>query len=175
MSTLSLRAKAYIAVVAAIGWWVLGLAVVQWHTTDPWRTACYVLLAILASSLKVQLPGVNGTMSVIFLFVLLGDIELSFSETVILASFATIAQSFWQAKARPKVIQVTFNIASMALAVAFSWKSFWWSSLHIHNLPVSLAIATTIFFLANTGIIAGVLSLTERKSIRKLWYECYFW
>lgn len=175
MSSLTWRAKTYILAVSVIGWCVLAYAVRTWQLTDLWRTVCYILLAVLASSLKVQLPGVNGTMSVIFLFVLLGDIELSFSETVILASFATIAQSFWQAKSRPKLIQVTFNIASMGLAVAFSWKAFAWNTSHIHNLPVSLALATTAFFVANTGIIAGVLSLTERKSLRKLWYECYFW
>jgi diguanylate cyclase (GGDEF)-like protein/putative nucleotidyltransferase with HDIG domain len=176
MSSLTLRAKSYITAVTVVGWCVLAFAVTQWHLTDVWRTVCYVLLAVLASSLKVQLPGVNGTMSVIFLFVLLGDIELSFSETVVLASFATIAQSFWHAKSRPRMVQVAFNIASMAVAVAVSWKSFEWAYKGvIHNLPVSLALSTTAFFLANTGIISGVLSLTERKSLRKLWYECYFW
>ena len=42
---------------------------------------CYLLIAMLASRLKVNLPGITGTMSVNFLFILLGILELSFAET----------------------------------------------------------------------------------------------
>jgi diguanylate cyclase (GGDEF)-like protein/putative nucleotidyltransferase with HDIG domain len=169
------RAKAYIATVSVIGWVVLGFSVMHWQMTDVWRTLCYVLLAVLASSLKVRLPGVTGTMSVIFLFVLIGNIELSFGETVLLASLATVAQIFWNPSVRPKPIQVIFNIASMAMASAMSWQTFHWSIQNVKNLPVALALSTTVFFISNTGVISGVLALTERKSLQKLWYECYFW
>jgi len=42
---------------------------------DPVKFACYLLAALLASSLKVTLPGIDGTLSVNFLFTLLGILE----------------------------------------------------------------------------------------------------
>ena len=46
------------------------------------KFACYLVAALLASSLKVSLPGIEGTLSVNFLFTLLGILELSLPETL---------------------------------------------------------------------------------------------
>src|SRR2546430_6221685 len=50
----------------------------QW--TEPSRYLCYLALALLASGMKVNLPGVHGTMSVIFLFILIGVRELTLAQ-----------------------------------------------------------------------------------------------
>ena len=36
-------------------------------------------------------------------------------------------------------------------------------------------VAALVFFFANTLPISVVISLTEGKSARKVWSECYFW
>src|ERR1035438_1067034 len=51
-----------------------------------------VLLALLASTLKVHLPGITGTISVNFLLILIAVAVFSFAETVLLASLACILQ-----------------------------------------------------------------------------------
>jgi len=43
-----------------------------------------LLAALLASSLKVTLPGIDGTLSVNFLFTLLGILELGLPETLLI-------------------------------------------------------------------------------------------
>ena len=53
------------------------------------RFFCYLAVAVLASGLKVQLPGIDGTMSVNFLFILLGVLELSLPETLVIGCTAT--------------------------------------------------------------------------------------
>ncbi len=40
---------------------------------------------------------------------------------------------------------------------------------------LALGIAASIYFGANTGSIATVISFTEAKSLRKILVECYFW
>ena len=75
---------------------------------------CYFALALLTSSLKVSLPGIKGTISVNFLFVLISTAVFSFSETVLLASIACIVQCMWKTKSRPKLMQVAFNVATLA-------------------------------------------------------------
>ena len=38
-----------------------------------------------------------------------------------------------------------------------------------------LGLAAITYFIANTGSIAAVIALTEDKSIKRIWVECYFW
>ena len=38
-----------------------------------------------------------------------------------------------------------------------------------------LFLAACVYFVANTLPVAAIISLTERRSLRKIWSECYFW
>ena len=78
-----IRAKLFIALTAACGVAVTAYALWTWHSQDLLRFFCYFGVALLASRLKVRLPGIDGTMSVSFLFVLLGILELTFPETLL--------------------------------------------------------------------------------------------
>src|SRR5437773_960191 len=68
---LDLRAKAFISLVVAVGTGVLLYAAVYPTSKNIAQFICYLLIAILAARLKVHLPGITGTMSVNFLFILL--------------------------------------------------------------------------------------------------------
>ncbi len=100
----------------------LGLFHGQW--TEPSRYLCYLALALLASGMKVNLPGVHGTMSVIFLFILIGVRELTLAQTLLMGVLGTMIQCYWKPKSWPKPIHVAFNIASMASAVAGTYYLF---------------------------------------------------
>src|ERR1041385_5551892 len=82
----------------------------HWHSGDSVRFAAYLIAALLASSLKVIMPGVDGTLSVNFLFTLLGVLELSLPQTLIIGLASTLAQFYWRAR-RPKVVQLVFNLS----------------------------------------------------------------
>jgi diguanylate cyclase (GGDEF)-like protein/putative nucleotidyltransferase with HDIG domain len=43
------------------------------------------------------------------------------------------------------------------------------------NKPILLMVSALMFFFANTLPISIVIALTEGKSSRKVWSECYFW
>ena len=81
---------------------------------------CYLLIAILAARLKVRLPGITGTMSVNFLFILLGILELGFAETMALGTAAILVQCFY--RDRPSPVQVTFNLSASAFAAAVAYQ-----------------------------------------------------
>jgi hypothetical protein len=36
-------------------------------------------------------------------------------------------------------------------------------------------MAACVYFVANTVPVAAVISLTERRSLRRIWADCYFW
>lgn len=66
----SIGVRAFISGMALAGSVCLVVAALQWHSSDPLKFTCYVIAALLASSLKVSLPGIEGTLSVNFLFTL---------------------------------------------------------------------------------------------------------
>ena len=82
---MSVTARIYIALVVGVGTAALIHGLLLWSPHDLPRFFCYLLLAIPASCLKVALPGVNfGTMSVLFLFLLAGVVELDLPQTLII-------------------------------------------------------------------------------------------
>jgi diguanylate cyclase (GGDEF)-like protein/putative nucleotidyltransferase with HDIG domain len=174
---LSIQTKAFVGVAASIGVVVLGYSLFHWQSHDLMRFLCYLAVAVLASGLKVQLPGIDGTMSVNFLFILLGVMELSLPETLVIGCTATLVQSVWQARKRLDPVKVIFNVAGMmANASALTYISYHWLSDRFgSNKPILLMVAALVFFFANTLPISVVIALTEGKSSRKVWSECYFW
>ena len=110
---MSTRTKLFVGIAVSIGIVVLCSALWHCQSVDLARFACYLAVAILASGLKVQLPGIDGTMSVNFLFILLGVMELSLPETLLIGCAATLVQSVWQVHNRPDPVKVLFNVFGM--------------------------------------------------------------
>src|ERR1700735_840628 len=174
---MSIRTKLFVGITASMGVTVLCFAVWHWQSADLSRFFCYLAVAVLASGLKVQLPGIDGTMSVNFLFILLGVMELSLPETLVIGCAATLVQSVWQARSRPDPVKVLFNVfGMMANATVFCYTSYHWLDARVgSNKPILLMLAACVFFLPTPLPIAIVISLTKGKSSRKVWSECYFW
>src|SRR5579872_4953928 len=158
---LSIQTKAFVGVAASIGVVVLGYSLFHWQSHDLMRFLCYLAVAVLASGLKVQLPGIDGTMSVNFLFILLGVMELSLPETLVIGCTATLVQSLWQARNRPDPIKVLFNVfGMMANASVLSYATYHWLETRMgSNKPILLIVAALVFFLANTLPISVVIAL----------------
>jgi diguanylate cyclase (GGDEF)-like protein/putative nucleotidyltransferase with HDIG domain len=170
-------AAAFIFVTASVGAAIVAHALLHWQITDPLRFICYLVLALLASELKVKLPGIDGTMSVGFLFILIGTLELSFSETLVIGCLSALVGSVWNVKHGPKLVKVLFNVFSMkAPAVALCFYTYQQLAPVLHNsVPLLLMAAASAYFLANTIPVTVIISLTEGKSLRKVWADCYFW
>jgi len=174
--SMSVQTKLFVTITASFGLLIFCLSILHWQSADLARFVCYLGVAALASGLKVQLPGIDGTMSVNFLFVLLGAVELSLPETLIIGCTATLVQSVWQARKRLDPVKVLFNVLGMmANASALCYESYHWFEPRIAAKPVTLLFSALVFFLANTLPISVVISFTEHKPIRKIWSECYFW
>lgn len=147
-----------------------------WHRqfSDPGRYAVYLLLAVVASTLKIRLPKIHGTISLNFLFILIGVAQLTLCETMILGCVATLAQSVWKTRTRPKPIQMLFNASAVMLSVAAAYPGS-----HLlapgNNLPTLLASAACIYFLTNAALICLVLSLVEGRAFHNVWRQCYLW
>src|SRR5438445_10407838 len=112
------KAKVYIGLIVALGFGLLaGCLVFRAEFPDLPRYFSYLLLAALASTLKVRLPGITGTMSVNFLFILIGVADFTLAETLTMGCAAIVIQCIWRCKRRPRMVQVLFNVAALALSI----------------------------------------------------------
>jgi len=172
---LSVPARLFIAVVVLAGLGTLVYGGIHQSSRNIAEFICYLGVAILASRLKVNLPGITGTLSVNFLFILIGVLELSFTETLILGAISMLAQCVFPD--RPKAIQVTFNVCAGSVSTALAYLVFHnsWMNLIIDSRPILLGLSATVYFIANAGSIATVISLTERRPLQRILVDCYFW
>src|SRR5216684_6754033 len=102
-------AKAYIAMIAALATAVLAVAASRWNPENLGHFVLFFALAMLASAMKIRLPGFKTTISINFVFILIGTALFSFSETVLIGLGGALAQSLWKTQQRPRPAQVLFN------------------------------------------------------------------
>jgi hypothetical protein len=110
-------AKIYVSAIVVIGLVITVAELTLWESHDLVRFASYLALAILASRLKVSLPGISGALSVLFIFILFAIVELSQPEALAIGCAAILMQCLWNYRQPPRWHQVLFNVASMALTV----------------------------------------------------------
>ncbi|HEV3512369.1 MAG TPA: diguanylate cyclase [Candidatus Sulfotelmatobacter sp.] len=173
--SLSALAKLFISLIILAGISLLLYAAIHQSSKNIAEFICYLGIAIVASRLKVNLPGITGTLSVNFLFILIGVLELSFTETMILGAVSMLAQCLYPD--RPKALQVTFNICAGSISTALAYIIY---HQRLTNLPgesrlILLGLAATVYFIANAGTIAMVISLTEHRRLSRILVDCYFW
>jgi diguanylate cyclase (GGDEF)-like protein/putative nucleotidyltransferase with HDIG domain len=170
------KAKMYIGMVCATGTLISIIALSQWSPQNLTRALCFLVVSAIASALKVSLPTITGTMSVNFLFILIGIVELDFPSALIIGCTGSLIQCLWKSKSRPRPHQVVFNTGAMAVSVAVSYYIYTkLAGLPADTNPVRLVVTACIFFLMNTIPVAAAIGITEDKSLRRIWYDCYFW
>src|SRR4051812_13682231 len=172
---LSWSAKLFIALIVLSGMGTLIYGGIHQTSKNIAEFICYVGIAVLASRLKVNLPGITGTLSVNFLFILIGVLELSFTETLILGAISMIAQCLYPE--RPRALQLTFNVCAGAISTALAYAVYHQHLTHrfMDSRPILLGLAATVYFIANAGTIATVISLTDHRPISRILVDCYFW
>lgn len=171
-------AKGYISLVSAAG-----IAAMAYAFLDPpWshntiRFAVYFLLSLMAATLKLRLPGLTGTLSIGFVFVLLGISELTLAETMLMACAGVAVQCLWRAQRRPAAVQVLFSVSAVAvsLTLAFGCAQRVRAELHAGPVWIVLAVATCVYFVANSLLVSGVLSLVKQEPLRAIWQQCYLY
>jgi signal transduction histidine kinase len=168
-------AKLYIAGVLLLG--MSCLVGADWHFLSPWEFLCVLVVAILASVMKVRLPGIFGTLSVNYLFILVGITDLTSGEALTIGCGSALVQCLWHARNRVRPVQAAFSTANVAVSVTVAYVFYHWPIVQRLNYGTLIALmaCSLLYFGTNTSGVAIVVALTERKSVVLTWRECYFW
>jgi hypothetical protein len=170
-------AKTYIALVLLSGTAVLAFAAGTWSSTGLRQFAIYLGLAALASTLKVRIPGLEGTISPNFVFLLLAMAACNFSEVVVISLVAALVQCLWVPAKRPRLVQVAFSAATLVVSAAVAYK-FSHLFLGVHAGESSapfVMLAGSLYFPLNSAMVSIVIGLVERQPLRQVTLRCYEW
>ena len=173
----STAVRVVIAGLASAAFGIFVFAFAHWHISDPVKFVSYLVAALLASALKVGLPGIEGTLSVNFIFTQLGILELSLPETLLIGLAGTVGQFYWRPARQIKPIQLIFNVSQVAVCSAAAYGAYQLMATRVLHAPgpLALVVAAITQFLCNTTALSTIIGLTEDKSIRKVWGENQLW
>src|SRR5260370_34862144 len=170
-------AKAYIAIIAAVAPVVLVVVTSRWTPENLAHFVLFFALAMVASAMKIRLPGFKTTISTNFVFLLIGIALFSFSETVLIGLGGALIQSLWKTQTRPKPVQVLFNAACLPVCTG---AAFWASHsvlamLGLNSLAAMMVLGACVYVVLNTGLVSLVIALAEGRPVAELWSSCYEW
>ena len=174
---MQMQAKLYVGAVIAAAAGVVALSLPLWHAGDPRVFALYLLLTAVAATVKIQLPGVTGTISLSFLFLVFAAAEMQLAEAAVTAFTAALVQCLWRPHAKPKLVQIAFSAAALVVSVAIAQMlaRFAEQLLHTRALLPQLVAGAFGFYLTNTLLIAIVLCLAESRPLGTVWNQCHLW
>jgi putative nucleotidyltransferase with HDIG domain len=176
MKQLTIWARAYIFVVVllsvCLGVWAFPL----WKNDQSFRFAVLLAIAFFASGLRVTLPGISGGISVNFVFVLIGTMDLGLPQVLCLGLAGTVGQ-FAMGKRSWHPLQLAFNLASVSLAVAASYEVYYSGALRAwdDSVPILLICSSAAMFGVNTVAVSGIIAVTERKNPWNIWRDNFLW
>ena len=172
---MSTQSKLFVAAVIAVA--AAGLASALISAKGPADLTIFwhcLALALLTSTFKVRLPGMQNSIAASFVLFLIAMAHLSLAETLILTIPCTILQCLWRPRSKPSAIQVTFSVACTLVSTGVAGMLFYSIERKGADVP-ALVIAATAFFFVNSLLVATVVGLVRSESIARLWRELHRW
>ena len=154
----------------AVGAAIFATAGALWQTSGVSAFLVCLALAAVASTMKIRLPGLTGTISPGFVFVLLAVGRLSWSETVIISVVAGLVQCLWRATQPPGLLRLTFNAATMAIAGGLAYAVAHGLIPGAEGTPaLLLAAAGVVLLVSNTMLVSTIVCLSQSAPLLTVW------
>jgi diguanylate cyclase (GGDEF)-like protein/putative nucleotidyltransferase with HDIG domain len=170
-------AKIYIAVIAILAVLTALGGIASWQPgADLSNFLAFLMIAILVSGLKLNLPFINHSVSVNSLIILLGIIQLRLPQALALGCCSIVAHYLGQAQKRKGFVKFIFSLSSLTVAIGLSHRLFYWSGWTPYTHPiVRSGLVACCYFATNAITSRAVVSFNGRKSLKELWNEFDVW
>ena len=167
--------KLYLGSALGLGLLLAAFGLSRWQSTDLPAYATCLLLTILVSTLKVKLPGLDGTYSLNFIFLLVAVAEFTLAEAMLLACAAATVQSLWRRKNRPTAVQIGFNVACLIITVTACYGVNQLAFQAFGSKLIALLFVAAVYFVVNTCLVAGIMALIAGERILIVWRQWFLW
>ena len=160
----------------AAGLIILGGCLANWESPDLLKYAAFLTIAVFSSSVPIEVPGVAGPLSLTFLFVMFGTLELTRSETILIATLMALGNALGQ-RPRTRAAVTVFQCGTAALGAALAhgvYHALWLVPYQVDS-SVRLAIAAAALYLVNTVPSSLLVSLMEDIGFMEVWRARCMW
>jgi diguanylate cyclase (GGDEF)-like protein/putative nucleotidyltransferase with HDIG domain len=119
----------------------------------------------------------SGPLPLSYLFVLIGVVEFTASETIVLAFGVALVQCYWNQAKRPRPAFALLQVGLMIVAAGVAGRVYHsaWFEVSRADTAIRLAVATLGLFLINTAPIAAWTAITEGEDFAETWLSTSFW
>ena len=164
------EAKLYLNSVGAAGLLMLVDCAVPWKFLNVAEFLSYLILACIAATCRLRLPGLPEGQSLAFAIVLIAIANLPLPETLIAGSVAVLVEALWKPRTRPVAARVLMHLGACTISIVVA-----------HNACESPGVAAAlgvelrafagaaVYLIANGSLIAAAVSLTESLPFLSVW------
>jgi len=170
------RAKVYLTFVAILGATLVAasLLLTPAPLVEPWKFLHCAILAVIASTFKVRLPGMPSSISTSFVLFLIAISQLPLPEVLLLTIPATVVQSLWRTARRPPAIRLVFNLCATIVNTSIA-ALFYYATLNKGGIVLALVLSSISFFVFGSLLVSGVISVTKSIPLAQVWRQCDRW
>ncbi|MGE4057051.1 MAG: HD domain-containing phosphohydrolase, partial [Vicinamibacterales bacterium] len=141
-------------------------------------------LTLLTGSFTVKVPAVNAHISVSETFVFAAVLLFGPAAGAITVLLECLVILFWMKPQGRPAHRVLFNLAAPAVSIWLSGQAFFLTSgiapyapdaTPLPTLFLPLFLFTSLYFLLNSGLVAGVVALETGKPALQVWWQNFTW
>ena len=177
MKQLPVAAQAYVALVVLAGAVCLALGLADLPFQHPFLLVGLMVLSSVCASMKVSLPltASGSTLSVSYAVDFTSLLLLGAEETMLVAATSALSQCLINQRERNALHRTLFSMASLVLTVRATGFALTLLGAPAPGDPVNvnlvapLIAGATVWFLVNTGLVAGAIGLSTRDSVVHVW------
>jgi len=173
---MSREAKLYLNCVIAAGGIMLVDGLGPWQLSDVGQFLAYLVLAALAATLRFRLPGMQGAYSLGFVFILVGFVNLSLPQTMLIGCTVVLVHVLWRPATKPIVIRVLFNVSAAAIGVVSAYDlSHQPAIVASGSIFCTVLVSAVIYFVINTALVAGAIAMVQNTPFQKVLRRWLSW
>ena len=181
MTHLPLAGRVYVGSMIALGAAVLAAALVSVQLPRVELFAVLLVLSVLTSAVKVDLPlGMGGScISLSYAVDFTALLLLGPAPTMLIAVPSVLAQCTVRMSRANPAYKTLFSMATVVMSVAAAGATYSWLGGVYGKLPEEplqpLMAAALVYFAVNSLAVAAAVALATRQSILNAWHDNFLW
>ncbi len=174
-------AQSYVAAVTLLGAISLALSIRNFRSDQLPLFIVLIALTVLTSAAKIELPlgRSQSNLSLAHAVIFWAMLALGPAPTVCIAAVSAAAQCTLRTNATNPLHRVLFSIASLTVTVWLAALPLDWARgadpTSVVSLLRAVAIIAPLYFVINTGLVAGAVALSTRQRIPSVWQRNFLW
>jgi diguanylate cyclase (GGDEF)-like protein/putative nucleotidyltransferase with HDIG domain len=173
--------RAYVIAMIALGAVVMADAMWSLQLSRPELFATLLVLSVITSALKVDMPlGVGSScISLSFAVDFTALLLLGPAPTMLISATSGWSQCTFRMSERNPAYKTLFSMATLAVSVAAAGTTYTWLGGTYGTLPAaplqSLMAAAMTYFLVNSLAVAIAFALSTNRGVFRLWHDNFLW